>query len=186
LEPTLADNEDHGERLDRELMELLNELRVVIPGVQVLFAFLLTVPFSQRFTEISQANRTAFFVAVVCTAVSAALLLAVPNYHRVMFRAFQKERLVRTANRLAMTGSAMLGIAIVVVLYGLTDVLYGGPLVVLIPLGVGVLMGWFWFLLPVIRRVRHGADSSPPAGSAPAGATGASERLPPPQTGATP
>ena len=87
-------DEDQSERINRELIELLNELRVALPGVQVLFAFLLTVPFSQGFVETTQFQRDLLFGVLVATAISAALLIAPSAWHRLRFRQKDKELLL--------------------------------------------------------------------------------------------
>src|SRR5438445_13719808 len=94
--------EGEKQRVDRELIELLNELRVALPGVQVLFAFLLIVPFSQGFAKVSSAQRAVFFAAFLCTAIATALLIAPSSYHRIHFRRHDKERMLITSNRLAL------------------------------------------------------------------------------------
>jgi uncharacterized membrane protein len=147
-------DEDHDERVNRELMELLNELRVILPGIQVLFAFLLTVPFSQRFAGISTSQRNLYFVAVLCTAASTVLLIATPNYHRFLFRESDKERLLRLANRLTVTGTAFLAVAIVAALRLITDLLYDGAAVAAVTVAATALTGWLWFALPIGRRAR--------------------------------
>src|SRR4051812_38150022 len=96
--------ETEEERLDRNLGELLQELRVALPGVQVLFAFLLTVSFQQRFTSLTRTQEKVYFATLMCTALSAALLIAPTAYHRLTFRYQQKEHLVFLANRLAIIG----------------------------------------------------------------------------------
>jgi hypothetical protein len=147
-------DEDHDERVNRELMELLNELRVILPGIQVLFAFLLTVPFSQRFSSISTSQRNLYFVAVLCTAASTAFLIAPPNYHRFLFRESDKERLLRLANRMTITGTAFLAVAIVAALRLITDMLYDGTAVAAVTVVAALLIGWLWFALPLGRRAR--------------------------------
>ena len=89
-------------RLDRELIELLNELRVALPGVQVLFAFLLTVPFSQRFAQTTEFQRDVYFSALMSVAVATALLITPSAFHRIRFRRRDKAYLLRVANRFAM------------------------------------------------------------------------------------
>src|SRR5918996_1213051 len=103
--------EDRKERLDRELIELLNELRVAIPGVQVLFAFLLTVPFTQRFGDVSEFQKTVYFVTLLCAAAASAFLIAPSAYHRLRFRQRDKHQMVVTSNRLAIVGLAFLALA---------------------------------------------------------------------------
>src|ERR1700712_3191321 len=103
--------ETEEERLDRNLGELLQELRVALPGGQVLFAFLLAVPFQQNFTKTSEFDKKIYFVTLLLTALSAALLIAPSAYHRITFRYQQKHRLVFVANRLAIVGLATLALA---------------------------------------------------------------------------
>jgi uncharacterized protein DUF6328 len=97
-------DEDQKERRDRELIELLNELRVALPGVQVLFAFLLIVPFSQRFSTVTQLQRYVFLATLLCAAVSAVLLIAPSSHHRLLWREHAKEETLATANRLTIGG----------------------------------------------------------------------------------
>src|SRR4051812_37621482 len=92
-------DEDEGERLDRELIELLNELRVVMPGVQLLFGFLLTVPFQQRFSQVDDVQRIVYFVTLLLTAASAAFLMAPSAFHRLTFREGQKPYLIALGTR---------------------------------------------------------------------------------------
>ena len=95
----------NAEDLDRELIELLNELRVVLPGVQVLFAFLLAVPFSSGWTRVTDLQRDVFFLAFICTAAASILLIAPSAYHRLRWREGDKEQMLRTSNRLAIAGT---------------------------------------------------------------------------------
>jgi hypothetical protein len=145
-------DEERDERLNRELMELLNELRVILPGIQVLFAFLLTVPFSQRFPNVSTLQQSLYFVAVLATAASTMLFIATPTYHRFLFRESDKERLLRLSNRMTIAGTAFLALAMVAVLWLITDVLYDGPVVVVVAVAAALLVASLWFLLPLARR----------------------------------
>ena len=97
-------DEDRNEKLNRELLELLHELRVAIPGVQVLFAFLLVVPFSQGFSSVSTPQRYFYFATMLCTAVSAVLLLAPSSHHRLLWRQDKREERLEMGNRLAVGG----------------------------------------------------------------------------------
>src|SRR5918999_1558817 len=90
--------ETHSQRVNRELIELLNELRVALPGVQVLFAFLLAVPFAQGWAQTNDFQRDLFFGILLATAISTALLIAPSAYHRMNFRARDKERMLLTSN----------------------------------------------------------------------------------------
>src|ERR1700761_9467446 len=118
-------DEREEERLDRNLGELLQELRIALPGVQVLFAFLLAVPFQQNFSKISEFEKRVYFATLLLTALSAALLIAPSAYHRVTFRYQQKHRLVFVANRLAIAGLAPLALAMTCAVMLITDVLFG-------------------------------------------------------------
>src|ERR1700749_1514971 len=105
-------DETESERLDRNLGELLQELRVALPGVQVLFAFLLAVPFQQNFTKISEFEKKVYFATLLLTALSAALLIAPSAYHRITFRYQQKHRLVFVSNRVPILAARGLAIAV--------------------------------------------------------------------------
>ena len=103
--------EDETERLDRNLGELLQELRVALPGVQVLFAFLLTVPFQQGFSKITPFQEKVYFACLLLTAVSASLLISPTAYHRMTFRKQQKRHIIFLANRFAIAGLGCLALA---------------------------------------------------------------------------
>jgi hypothetical protein len=148
----LSDEESRKERLDRELMELLQELRVVIPGVQVLLAFLLTAPFQQRFAELPGSMRNAFFASIVCATLATAFLIAPSAHHRLRWRAGEKERLVRVGNQMAIIGTVFLAAAIVLALYVITDVLFTTNLAVLTAIGGLVVFGGLWYVLPMLGR----------------------------------
>jgi hypothetical protein len=146
----MSDGESRKERLDRELMELLQELRVVIPGVQVLLAFLLTAPFQQRFAELPGSMRNAFFASIVCATLATAFLIAPSAHHRLRWRAGEKERLVRVGNRMAIIGTVFLAAAIVLALYVITDVLFTTDLAVMTAIGGLVVFGVLWYVLPML------------------------------------
>jgi amino acid transporter len=116
--------ETEQERRNRELIELLNELRVALPGVQVLFAFLLAVPFANGFPKLDELDRDIFFVAFITTALSTAFLIAPSSYHRLRWREHDKERMLRTSNALTIIGLAFLAISIVCVVFVITDFLF--------------------------------------------------------------
>jgi Kef-type K+ transport system membrane component KefB len=145
----MSDGESKGERLDRELMELLQELRVVITGVQVLLAFLLTAPFQQRFAQLQGSLRNAFFAAIACATLSTALLLAPTAQHRLRWRARDKERLLQTGNQLAIAGTVFLAAAIVLAVYVVTNVLFTTDLAVWTALGFAVVFLGLWYVLPM-------------------------------------
>ena len=148
----MAENESEAERRDRELIELLNELRVALPGVQVLFAFLLAVPFTQRFAQVTQLQRSVYFASVLLTAVATALLIAPTAYHRLRWRQRDKEQMLVTSNRLSIAGTIFLALAMIAVVFLITDVLYGGWIVAVVTGVVAGTFAWFWYGLPLLRR----------------------------------
>jgi hypothetical protein len=152
-------NETKEERLDRELIEFLNELRVVLPGVQVLFAFLLTVPFTNQFQNVTNEQRQVYFWTFICTTVATALLIAPSAHHRLQFRQRDKERLLRTSNRLAIGGMVFLTLALVGAVYLVTDLLFHPAAAAVVTAAVGVVFGWFWWALPLWRSAERGARS---------------------------
>ena len=158
----MADGESRGEKLDRELMELLQELRVVLPGVQVLLAFLLTAPFQQRFAQLPGTLRNVFFAAIACATVATALLIAPSVHHRLRWREHEKERLLQIANRLAIWGTLFLAIAIVLALYVITNVLFATWIALLTAVLAVVLFAWIWYALPLLGgSSRQGPPSGP-------------------------
>ncbi len=157
-------DESESERLDRNLGELLQELRVALPGVQVLFAFLLAVPFQQHFSEITPFEKKVYFATLLSTAISAALLITPSAYHRLTFHLQQKERLVEIANRLTIAGLSFLALAMTGALTLITDILYGGVVTAVVGVGAILMFGTLWYLLPLRRRVsleRAAADRAP-------------------------
>src|SRR5918997_794976 len=117
--------ETEEERLDRNLGELLGELRVALPGVQVLFAFLLVVPFNARFTELGPGQERLYLATLLLAGLASALLIAPTAYHRITFRLQDKARLVVAANRLAIAGLAFLALSMTLAIALVTDVVFG-------------------------------------------------------------
>ena len=148
-----SDGENQRERLDRELIELLNELRVVLTGVQVLFAFLLILPFTDRFQELVPTQQLMFAVAFTVTATASVLLMAPTAYHRIRFRQQDKERMLRWANRFTITGVCLLAIAIGTIVLLVIDVIYELRAAAAVAGAVTALIAWAWFALPLSRRV---------------------------------
>jgi Flp pilus assembly protein TadB len=151
----VADEESKAEQLDRELLELLNELRVLLPGVQVLFAFLLTAPFSQRFAQLAPTLQEAYFGAVLCAAAATLFLVAPSVHHRLQWRDRDKERLLKTANRLTIIGTVCLAVAIVLALWVVSRVLHSPGPAFLVAGGALVAFAWSWFALPLFRHLRR-------------------------------
>lgn len=143
--------ETEKERLDRNLQELLGELRVALPGVQVLFAFLLVVPFQQNFSDITSFQRTTYFVTLLLATAASACLIAPTAHHRIEFRAKDKERIVFAATRLSIAGLALLAAAMTGAVMLITDLLYEESTVAIVAAGVGLTFIVLWFAWPVKR-----------------------------------
>lgn len=146
--------ETRDERLNRELIELLNELRIALPGVQVLFAFLLTVPFSGRFEALGDAQRGLYFATFVGTATATVLFMAPVAYHRIRFRQGDKERMLRTSNRFAIAGTIFLALSITSAASLITELLFGPLAASGVAAGILALVVWAWYAIPLSRRVR--------------------------------
>ena len=144
--------EDQKERVDRELGELLEELRVAIPGAEVLFAFLLGVAFTERFREVTTTQRAVYFATLLTTAAATALLIAPTAYHRIHFREGDKERLLFTATRQAIASLVLLMLAVAGSVYLVGDVIYESRVAAIAGAGIAGWTAWFWFGLPLIRR----------------------------------
>jgi Kef-type K+ transport system membrane component KefB len=141
--------ESEEERHNRELIELLNELRVALPGVQVLFAFLLAVPFANGFPKLSSTGRDIFFVAFISTALSTAALIAPSSYHRLRWRQRDKERMLVTSNALTIAGLALLAVAISCTVFVITDFLFQSPWAGLFTALVAAAFLALWYGLPL-------------------------------------
>jgi len=146
--------EDRQERTARELIELLNELRVILPGVQFLFAFLLTVPFSQRFSKLDGLETGVFFVTLLCTAIATALLMAPSAQHRVLWREGVRERRLELGNKLTIAGLIFLVPAMVGAVFVVSDFIFGLGAAVIATLLLGFFFALLWFALPLRYRGR--------------------------------
>ena len=140
---------------DRELIELLNELRVALPGVQVLFAFLLVVPFSQGFVRVTSTQKGVYFAAFLCTTAATLMLIAPTTYHRLRWRRHDKEQILATSNKLVIAGMAFLALAMGCVVYFITSFLYEG-LAVVVTTVAGIAFAALWFGLPLFRQMKEG------------------------------
>ena len=144
-------DESEKERLDRNLEELLQELRVALPGVQVLFAFLLVVPFQMRFADITTFQRTVYFVTLLVATAATACLIAPTAHHRIEFRQQDKKRIVFSATKLAIAGLVLLASAMTGAVLLITDFLYHSDTVAIVAAGVALLFFVLWFAWPVKR-----------------------------------
>jgi Family of unknown function (DUF6328) len=140
------------ERINRELIELLNELRVALPGVQVLFAFLLAVPFAQGFTTVTSFQKALFFCTLAATAVSTALLISPSAWHRLHFRQKNKERVLLLSNTLTIVGLGFLALAMVGVMMLIADFIYSPTLTIVAGAVALALFAWFWYVWPLLSR----------------------------------
>ena len=153
----LNPDEGHKERLDRELIELLNEIRVALPGSQVLFAFLLILPFQGPFSEITDLERVVYAAALLTSALATALLIGPSVYHRLNFRRGNKERLLFDSNRLLVTGTWLTGVGIACSVFLVMEVVFGQTVAIAITLVVLAVYAVIWVGLPLARR--SGPDS---------------------------
>jgi hypothetical protein len=150
---------------------MLGELRVALPGVQVLFAFLLVVPFNQRFVDVTGFEKTIYFVTLLFTTASTVCLIAPTVHHRLEFRQQDKENIVTTGNRIVIVGLGFLAVAMTGAVLFTTDFLYNGAIVWVVGIGAAVGFLAFWYAIP-LRRLAAGK-----------GASGASGRSGPPSRG---
>ena len=144
------------EKRDRQMMELLNELRVALPGVQILFAFLLTVPFAQGFERVTATQKTLFYATLLATALSTICLIAPSATHRLRFHQSDRVYVIETANKYTIAGLVFLGIAIVLAIAMVTDFIYDHWIVWAAPAAIALLLATFWFLRPLLRSESSG------------------------------
>jgi hypothetical protein len=149
-----ARGETEDQRLDHNFEDLLQELRVSQTGVQILFAFLLTLAFTNRFAEIDDFQRTVYLVTLLCSAAATALLIAPVSFHRIVFRQRMKDELVTAASRLAMGGLVFLLLALSGAILLITDVVLGGAAAWIITAGAAAWFIAFWYVLPLVGRSR--------------------------------
>jgi hypothetical protein len=145
--------ESDQDKRDRELIELLNELRVALPGVQVLFAFLLIVPFSNGFPRLGSLDRDIFFVAFIATAVSTILLIAPSSFHRIRWRQHDKERMLVISNYLTIAGLLALAVAITSTIFVITDFVFHRTWATVFTTIVAVLFLVFWYGIPIAAAI---------------------------------
>jgi uncharacterized protein involved in cysteine biosynthesis len=154
--PETGREETEDERVDRNLQEMLGELRVALPGVQVLFAFLLVVPFNQRFADVTTFQRTVYFVTLLFTAASTVCLIAPTAHHRLEFRRQHKQAIVQTGNRIVVLGLGLLAIAMTGAVLMITDFLYGSATTIATAAGTALAFAALWYLIP-LRRLAQGS-----------------------------
>jgi cation transport ATPase len=156
------DEEDEKDRLNRKLIELLNEVRVALPGVQVLFAFLLVLPFNQGFQRVTDLQRDVYAGTLACAAFAAILLIAVTAYHRLRWRQLEKEQMdekhemLVTQSHLVVAGLTFLSLSVIGTLFLIFDFLFNAAVAAATSLAMAGAYAWFWYGLPLSRRARDG------------------------------
>ena len=160
VEPGPDDREREERKVDRQMIELLNELRIALPGVQILFAFLLTVPFSVRFADLTVFQRDVYYVTLVAAMLSAACLIAPSAAHRLRFHQGERAWIVESANELMIAGLVFLAIALGCSALLITDMMFDGARVWIYSGALAAIVIGLWFGRPLVRRLR-GKSSGP-------------------------
>jgi predicted membrane channel-forming protein YqfA (hemolysin III family) len=148
-------DESGSERLDRELIELLNEIRVLLPGVQVLFAFLLTAPFASGFEKVTEFQRDLYAICLLSALAATACLVAPTTYHRIQWRQRDKEVLLRTSNRLTIAGSMFLALSLTCSILLIGDYLFDRWVAILASAITALGFVVLWYAIPLVRRVEE-------------------------------
>jgi hypothetical protein len=148
-------NETEAERLDRNLAELLQELRIAIPGIQFLFAFLLVVPFQQGWVDVTDFEKNVYYVALIATALSGICLMSAPARHRLRFREMDKEWVVDSSHKFTIAGLALLGIAITTVILLVSHVVFSPGTAIVATIVIAVAFLWVWFGAPLLRALQE-------------------------------
>jgi cation transport ATPase len=144
------------EELNQEWSELVEEHRLAMPGVQVLFAFLLILPFQNRFRDLTTDQEYVYFSALLCAAVAIVLLITPTAAHRIRWRQADKEALLLVATRTAIAATVFMAASVTASVYLITDYLFGGPVTAIVTGLIAALFVAFWYALPVVRRIRDG------------------------------
>ena len=148
------EHESRDAKEDRQLIELLNELRVALPGVQMLFGFMLAVPFTQPFGSLSDRQRLLFYIAFLATASASICFITPTSFHRITWQRGVKGRMLRISSRLTIAGTVFLGIAIGCVVGFLSSYLYNSVLATILTAVVFTIIGILWYSIPLFLRER--------------------------------
>ena len=148
--------ETEKERLDRNFQELLQGLRVALPGVQVLFAFLLILPFQQGYVKITDFQEKVYFGVLLCAAIACACLIAPPVRHRLLFRQGVKDWILFNSNNVVIVGFTFLAVSIAGVILLISDFIYDDTAAIIATAGIAIALAWLWFASPLIERVKEG------------------------------
>jgi hypothetical protein len=147
-------DESHDEQLQREHEQLFHELRAIIPGAEVLFAFMLTIAFSNRFEDITSLQRWVYYIALLGAGTALLLLLAPASFHRVQFRRHDKEAMMRIANREAIVALVLISVSVAGTVFLITDLMFTTVAGVAVAAVMWVATGIVWWGVPLVRRVR--------------------------------
>src|SRR3954453_13884756 len=146
----MTENEDEPERRNRQLDQMLQETRVVMPGVQVLFAFLLAVVFQQKFKQTTDFQRDLFLATILCTTASTICFIAPAAWHRILFEQQDKRHIIKVANRFVIGGVGFLATAMTLALILVCDYVFAGSTAAIVAACVGIAFVWFWFAAPFL------------------------------------
>ena len=155
---SMSDRRSSSQELDQEWIELLNEIRVLLPGVQVLFAFLLTAPFAAGFENVTELQRDVYALALMGALASTVCLVAPTTHHRIRWRKRDKEFMLHVANRSVIAGSAFLALSMSAAIFLVGDYLFDRWVATVATIGVATAFAVFWFALPLTRRMRDNDD----------------------------
>ncbi|MGH3033144.1 MAG: DUF6328 family protein [Gaiellaceae bacterium] len=150
----MAEEARPGEDLDQEWSELVEEHRLAMPGVQVLFGFLLILPFQNRFEQLTRNQEYVYFSGLLCATLAIVLLITPTAAHRIRWRQRDKEALLQLSTRTAIVATVFIAAAMTASVFLITDVLFGSPATAAVTAVVGCVFAWFWYGLPLIRRLR--------------------------------
>jgi hypothetical protein len=159
IHPETGREETEHDRVDRNLQELLGELRVALPGVQVLFAFLLVVPFNNRFADVTGFQKNVYFVTLLFATAASVCLIAPTVQHRIEFRHQDKEHIVLVANKLAIVGLTFLAVAMTGATVFVTDFLFDAATTVVASVFVALAFLVLWYVIPLQRLRERGRGS---------------------------
>ena len=150
--PPAGRRETELERSDRNLIELLQEVRVVQTGVQILFGFLLTIAFQPKFEKLSSFQKDVYLGTLVAAATTLIMLTAPSSWHRILFRRGDKEHLVNIANRFTVIGLAAMGLTMTGVVLLLSDIVFPPAITALVTAAAVIACSVLWYVLPLARR----------------------------------
>jgi len=160
--PGLPMSEESDDTRHRQLDELLTEIRVVLPGVQVLFAFLLSLPFLNAAQHVTSAQRVAYFISFFSTTLAIALLITPSAYHRMRFHQRQKEQIIASGSRLMLAALGLLATAMVAAVFVVTAQLLGTTSGAAVTVVAGLVFAGLWYVFPLTRRrSRHTEEPEP-------------------------